>query len=153
MNEYSGAVVLFVLLIVGCNGDASTNEVPDDWIPVEAKDAFSFRAPPDLVEHPVQGKDSFVGKYDSPTLELSFDFGRYSDPLEREDYKSWKFRKTTIDGKRAKIGHSDSRMAIHFPQVIANTKVGDIKLSLFAKLKQPEAKETAETIFRSIDFP
>jgi hypothetical protein len=153
MKNYSAAAALFVLLIAGCNGAASTIEVPDNWISVEAKDAFSFRAPPDLVEHPVQGKDSFVGKYESPMFELSFDFGRYSDPLEREDYKSWKFRKTTIDGKGAKIGHSDSRMAIHFPQVIANTKLGDIKLSMFAKLKQPEAKETAETIFRSIDFP
>jgi hypothetical protein len=100
------------------------------------------------MEQPVQGIDSLVGKYDSPTLELSFDYGRYSDPLEREGYESWKFRNTTIDGKRAKIGSSENRMAVHFPQV-----VGDNKLSMFAKLKVTDADEIVEMIFRTIDFP
>jgi hypothetical protein len=118
------------------------------WITFKAGKAFFFRAPPDLIEKRVKGKDSFVGKYDNPALELSFDYGMYSDPLESEGYRDWKFRNTTIDGRRAKIGWSEDRMAVHFPKV-----EGDNRLSMFANLKQPQAKEIAEIIFRSIDFP
>jgi hypothetical protein len=135
-------------LLAGCNASDSTVKVPDTWVTINAGKAFSFRAPPELVEQPVQGIDSLVGKYDSPTLELLFDYGRYSDPLESEDYREWKFRNTTIDGKRAKIGWSEKRLAVHFPTV-----EGKNKLSMFAQLKQPQARETAEIIFRSIDFP
>jgi hypothetical protein len=153
MKKYSATMVLFVLITAGCNGAATNVEVPEDWASVNAKDAFTFRAPPDLVEQHVQGIDSLVGKYDSPTLELSYDYGMYSDPLEGESYRSWTFRNVTVDGRRARIGHSESRMAIHFPQVGTDSKLGDIKLSMSATLKQPAAKDAAEIIFRSVDFP
>jgi hypothetical protein len=139
---------LSLAILSGCNSTDSTVDVPDSWITFNADQAFSFRAPPDFIEKPVKGKDSFVGKYDSPALELSFDYGMYSDALEREGYRDWKFRNTTIDGKRAKIGWSEERVAVHFPKV-----EGYNRLSMFANLKQPQAKEIAEIIFRSIDCP
>jgi hypothetical protein len=139
---------LFVVVLSGCSSTEPPLDVPDSWITFTAGKAFSFRAPPDLVAKPVQNEDSFGGKYDSPALELTFDYGKYSDPLELEYYRDWQFRNTIIDGKRAKIGWSDDRLAVHFPKV-----EGKNKLSMFAALKQPQTRDVAEIIFRSIDFP
>jgi hypothetical protein len=153
MRYFFPTLGLSLAILSGCNSTESTAdtpaaEVPGTWVTIDAEKMFSFRAPRDLVEQPVQGKDSFVGKYDSPALELTFDYGRYSDPLEHEDYRDWRIRNTTIDGKRAKIGWSGDRIAVHFPRVEGNNR-----LSMFAKLKQPQGREVAEVIFRSVDFP
>src|SRR4051812_22481699 len=43
-----------------------------------AGDKFTFRAPADMVAVPIQGIDSFVGKYSSDKYEVTFDYGWYS---------------------------------------------------------------------------
>ena len=56
------------------------------WLPVEQK-RFTFSIPPDFREVKVQGIDSWVREFQSAdsSVSLSFDWGRYSDPLTRND--------------------------------------------------------------------
>ena len=78
-----GAVALF-FIAVGGRGSAAP-PVPSDWMTINAGGAFTFKAPPTLKAVPAQGIDSFVGRYASRTLDVRFDYGAYSDPMEGED--------------------------------------------------------------------
>ena len=149
MKMVKANVILLVFAILGsCSGSYETPVVtpPDDWQLIKAGDKFTFRAPSDLQPRNVKGIDSFVGEYTSPTLELTFDYGWYSNSLNDEGYSgSW----TTIDGRRAWIATKDDKTGVHFPQVHDTDK--KTKLTMFAKLKG-SSLETVHKIFRSIEF-
>ena len=140
------AATLFLTLSVlaaGCDPPPPAPPVPAGWQTV-ATQGFTFRAPPDLRPVPVQGVDSIVGRYESPTLEVGYDLGWYSDPMEREGYTS---RRVTVDGKAARLATKNDVVAIHFPKLGRNSR-----LTMSVRLKGSDAK-VAETILRSIDFP
>jgi hypothetical protein len=118
--------------------------VQGDWQSIEAEKAFTFKAPPDLQPEQVQGIDSFIGRYVSQSMTVSFDYGWYSDPMDREGFDR---SSTTIDGRRAYIVRKSDVMGVHFPEV-----QGDTKLTMRAELHGADP-ETIETIFRTIDFP
>ena len=139
--------LVVIAVLAGCEPSPpppSVPSVPSDWQTIRANGAFTFKAPPDLKPEPVQGIDSFVGKYVSPTLEVTFDYGWYSDPMNREGYNS---RGVTVDGKSARLVTRGDVVAIHFPKVSGNTK-----LTMSVRLKNAVPK-TAETLLQSIDFP
>src|SRR5262245_66543555 len=50
---------------------------------------FELSAPPEFQEIPVQGIDSYVGLLATPdsTRSIGFDWGAYSDPLDRSRYE------------------------------------------------------------------
>lgn len=135
--------LLAISLAAGCSSPESP-VVPDDWQTIKAGDAFTFKAPPDLRPNPVQGIDSFVGKYTSPGMTLSFDYGWYSDPMNREGFER---SSTMIDGKRAYFARKNSFLGVHFPKI-----EGDTKLTMYVELHGADA-DTVETIFRTIHFP
>lgn len=124
--------------------------VPDGWQLIKAGDGFTFKAPPDLVQQQVQGIDSFVGEYVSPGMVLSFDFGWYSDPMDRQGYER---SDTTIDGRAAYIARNGDEMGVHFPTVDKSSKSETkVKLTMYVKLNGADPK-AVETIFHTIDFP
>lgn len=135
--------LVIIAVFAGC-ARATAPTVPQDWQTIRVDNAFAFKAPPDLKPEPVQGIDSFVGKYTSPTLEVTFDYGRYSDAMNSEGYSS---RGVTVDGKSARLVSKDDVVAIHFPKIS-----GETKLTMSVRLKSADAK-TAETLLQSIDFP
>ena len=138
-------LLLAAALVLGCDASVSPpRPAPPEWQTVSAGKAFTFRAPTDLKPVPVQGKDSFVGNYASPTLEVTFDYGWYSDPMDREGYAS---RAVQVDGKSARLVTKDDVVAIHFPKI-----TGETKLTMSVRLKGADPK-TAETLLQSIDFP
>lgn len=55
---------------------------PADWRRVDAG-PFSILAPPGWAFHQLQGIDSFVGEFVGDGVVLKFDYGLYSDPLDR----------------------------------------------------------------------
>jgi hypothetical protein len=133
------------LLVAGCDSSPPPPPVPPQWQTISARSAFTFRAPADLKPVPVQGVDSFVGKYASSSLEVTFDYGWYSDPMERGGYTS---RTVTVDGKSARLVSKDGVVVgIHFPQVSGKTR-----LTMVVRLNGADPK-LAETLLRSIDFP
>ena len=127
----------------GCTTSTS-HAVPENWQRIEAGKAFTFHAPPDLKPVEVQGIDSFVGQYESPTLTLSFDYGWYSDPMDSEEYVR---SPTEIDGRQAFIARKENVMGVYFPEVEGNNK-----LNMYAELNGADSA-MVEMIFRSIDFP
>ena len=132
--------------------------LPDNWVKVEVSKFFSFSIPPELKEIKVKGKDSMVGRFESKTMALSYDYGWYSDSLkhytERESYKAIE---TTIDGEKAKIvtlkqKTEDAALgyvaAIHFPK-LPNTQS---RLTMFARYAGEKELELAKKIFGTVKF-
>jgi hypothetical protein len=138
------SLLLAVGFGLGCDSSAPAPPVPPGWQAIDAAGAFTFKAPADLKPVPIQGIDSFVGHYVSPTLDVTFDYGRYSDPMKGEGYAS---RSVQVDGKSARLVTQGDVVAIHFPKV-----AGDTRLTMRVRLNGADAK-TAETLLRSIHFP
>jgi len=135
--------LVVIAVLAGCR-PLPAPPVPQDWQTIRANNAFTFKAPPDLKPEAVHGVDSFVGKYASPTLEVTFDYGWHSDPMNREGDSS---QGITVDGKSARLVSRDDVVAIHFPKIS-----GETKLTMRVRLKGADPK-TAETLLQSIDFP
>jgi len=137
-------ILLGIAVLAGCAPSPPAPPVPSSWQTISVDGKFTFKAPPDLKLEPAQGIDSFVGKYVSPTLEVSFDYGWYSDPMNREGYTS---RGVTVDGKSARLVTNGDVVGIHFSKVS-----GETKLTMTVRSKNADAT-TAETVLQSIDFP
>lgn len=132
------------------------SQLPDNWKYINADNSFGFYVPPDMKKDEVQGIDSYVGKFHNNGLELSFDYGIYSDPLEYSKEPDYKEVWVKIDGKSAKIvtfhkpsGYKDFSdvAAVHFPQIGKETK-----LTMWVYCKSPDEQQVAKTIFSSIQF-
>jgi hypothetical protein len=121
---------------------------------------FSFSAPCELVVEPVKGIDSKVGKYVSPTMVLTFDYGRYSSDLR--EFGGWpehRAEQTTIAGKAATVvtfkGTGDFwaqrpfGAAVAFPRVVDG---GAVRLTMVVQGKGAEDQAAAKKIFRSLRF-
>jgi len=141
-----------------CSGDEPTRNIPESWVEIEVSKFFSFSIPPELKEIKVKGKDSMVGRFESKTMALSYDYGWYSDSLKhytaRESYKAIE---TTIDGKKAKIVTLKQKTedvalgyvaAIHFPK-LPNTQS---RLTMFARCAGEKELELAKRIFGTVKF-
>ena len=122
--------------------------IPDDWVTVQAaRKIFEFKAPPDLKQVPVKGVDSLVGRYESPSMLLSFDYGWYSNSLPNEKQPGYSSKIVKINGKTAKIVTFDGVAAVHFPKV-----KDKVRLTVYVILKKKEAKATALQLFQTIRF-
>lgn len=85
----------------------------EEWKTVENQ-SFSFSVPPSFKKTSALGVDSFVEEYSAEGIELSFDYGPYSNNF-REWPKATKFEKVTIDGKAARIGTVKREFRKGFP--------------------------------------
>ena len=122
--------------------------IPSDWITVKApRNTFEFKAPPDLKNVPGRGADSLVGKYESPSMILSYDYGWYSSPLADEKQPEYSSKLVKIDGKTAKVVTYEGVAAVHFPKVKDKNR-----LTVYVLLKKREAQATALQLFRTIRF-
>ena len=140
------AFLCFIFPVVSCDSKpaASATSRPSALVLYSAEDAFTFEGPPDLVEIPTHGIDSYVGEYRSPTMKVSFDYGWYSSPLKR---KGDNVRKMIINGESATLVTKPKHVAIHFPDI---QKSGN-KLTMDVKLNGADPKE-AENLLLSIRF-
>ena len=146
MNRLNLSLLLSVWIVFPAWSQAPA--IPDDWVAVKAAGkTFEFKAPPDLKNVPVRGKDSLVGKYESPSMLLTCDYGWYSDPLPNEKQPGYSSKMVKINGKKAKIVTFDGVAAVHFPKV-----KDKIRLTVYVILKKKEAKATALQLFRTIRF-
>lgn len=123
---------------------------------IEAGKIFSFHAPKEFVEEKVQGIDSFVGRYKSDSIQLSFDYGKFSNALGNNEKKpEFNEREVTVDGLKAKIiSYKDDSIkgfsyftGIHFPLVNKNNL-----LTMTANCKDQSDLKIANAIFISICF-
>jgi len=159
------ALLFLVMLSYGLLSAAyaSPGVVPGNWKTIDAERFFSFSLPMDMEMREVQGKDSYVGKYQSDSIHLSFDYGLYSDPLRYSSMPEYQETLTEIDGKSAKIV-SFHRVeeaegmayaaAVNFSDVSSSeTGFTGLRLTVWINCKGRDDLEVAEMIFRSIRFP
>jgi hypothetical protein len=153
---------LMVFALSALWGCSSTESGPDTTAPagwqwVNSSCDFLFKAPAELQKQAVQGIDSCVGQYRGAGMELSYDYGGYSDPLtDYKDSDEYEEESAMIDGLQAKLisMHLDSGelpyfTAVHFPDV---GKAG-IKLTMSVNCAGPPEVDTAQQILHSISFP
>ncbi|MEJ7727940.1 MAG: hypothetical protein WKG00_01865 [Polyangiaceae bacterium] len=135
---------------------------PDSpWQNIDAGE-FGFTLPCDMVQKPVQGIDSKVASYDSPSLSLMYDYGRYSSDLgELKGQPEMREESSTISGKPARIVTVHSADAANerpFTAAVAFASIGPairadkIRLTMVAHGKTAADQEIAKRIFRSIQF-
>jgi hypothetical protein len=76
--------------LLGCKGtDRSASTEPESrrselgrgWKQVDAGAAFSFDLPIEMEQKRATGTGSYVGEYRSAGMRITFDYGRYSNPL------------------------------------------------------------------------
>ena len=137
------------MAIFGCETVGPQAPVPENWRTVNARDKFTFEAPSNLASQLALGVDSFVGRYASPSMELTFDYGWFSDSLERfKTHPDYSAQTAIIGGKTAIVVTWKGHAAVYFPRV-----TDKIKLTMSAKVKDSAAVDDAQTIFRSVRFP
>lgn len=144
-------------------GDRGTSPCKPDspWQYIDAGE-FAFTLPCDMVQTPVQGIDSIVAQYDSPTLSLIYDYGWYSSSLrEFKGEPELREESLTIGGLPARIitvRSPDATNERPFIAAVAFASVGPAisgkktRLTMQAHGKTAADQETAKRIFRSIQF-
>jgi hypothetical protein len=145
----------------GGDGGASPCKPDSPWQNIDAGE-FAFTLPCDMVQKPVQGIDSKVARYDSASLSLTYDYGRYSSDLgELKSQPELREESATIGGKPARIVTVRSAEAANerpFTAAVAFASVGPairadkIRLTMVAHGTTAADQETAKRIFRSIQF-
>lgn len=124
----------------------------DKWKKIQNK-SFSFSVPPAFKKTEARGIDSFVEEYAAEGIEVSFDYGIYSNNFG--DWpKDTKFEDLKIDRKAARIGTAKQEFHKGFPY---STQVhikldGGVALSMFAACKSEKEVALARKIFETIAF-
>lgn len=131
-------------------GSSTVVVAPTNWHKVEAG-AFSLFAPSGWEFHQLQGIDSYVGEFVGDGVVLSFDFGRYSNPLDEAKEPAYIIAHESIGGFSAKIvsprtpGHGVT--GVYFRNVgLSNA------LCLYGKDLTAAQQELVLTIFETIRF-
>ena len=145
----------------GSDGGTSSCRPDSPWQNIDAGE-LAFTLPCDMVQKPVQGIDSKVASYESPTLSLMYDYGRYSSDLgELKGQPEFREESSTIGGKPARIVTARSADAANQPPFTAGvafasvgpaSRADKIRLTMVAHGKTAADQETAKRIFRSIRF-
>ncbi len=159
--KLAGIGLASALFLIVSASMATESGLPDNWINVSANQKFDLMAPAGTEVHPAKGIDSFVGSIEAPDFSLSFDYGRYSNPLnDMSGDAKYEIRDVVIDGKAANVitayapRFSTDRpyfIGIHFPEV-KKTAVGSTKLTVFSLLETADYYTVVANIFETIQF-
>lgn len=173
--------LFLILVMAGC---ADRDKVSGEDIPADSedppagwrlasynRDRFRFHVPPDMENIPVQGIDSLVGKFESPNITLTFDYGGFSGGLfgekpEEEQSRlrsqpDFELEELRIDGYPAEImTYRNPDGGISEQANIINLKVTELSespnwktsLRMTAQCRSIDDYETARRIFSSIRF-
>jgi hypothetical protein len=141
------SLLIGTLILAQATTPAQSQGLPTDWILFKAGNAFTFRGPADLKEEKIQGEDSFVGKYISPTMNIEFDYGIYSGAYSGEKYK---LQDITVDSRKAVLAKWDGGVGLYVGNIDGNTKTPlMLSMGVFCR---PENAKQAERLLRSIKF-
>lgn len=131
--------------------------MPADWRTWDLG-AFQLRAP-DHMQLSAGGIDSQAGALTAEGLRIDYDFGLYSDPLERrDDAVQYDASSGSIDGLPARFvrfrtrdpaGHSRTCSGVHVPRV-RQSGTGPLSLTVLACAALPERLTDMPAVFASI---
>lgn len=126
------------------------------WSKVNAT-YFEFSLPDNFKKVARHGDDSYVGEYQSKTVLLSFDYGLYSNSLQKLDsYSEYLERTEIIHGHKAKIvtytkPSTKFVIAINFPKGGRLYKSGNA-LTIISICRSKRDYEVVQKIYASIRF-
>jgi hypothetical protein len=124
-------------------------QVPKNWQKIDTG-AFTFYAPPDFKNVPVNGIDSFVGEYENADWRVHFDFGSWSNKLNDKDYTT---KEIVIDNRRGHLAFKDKFSGVYLPDVYPPQNGGSSHLNVCIDFKKEDGdKKLAEIILRSLEF-
>ena len=143
-----------ILVIIFMSAVALAVAAPSEqtWRKIENK-SFTFSVPSFFKKTDQSGIDSFVEEYVADGIELSFDYGIYSN-----DFGDWpketKFESVKVNGRSARIGTVMHEFHRGFPY---STQIhikldGSSSLSMFAACKSEKEVALARKIFETITF-
>jgi hypothetical protein len=128
----------------------SATPAPSNWRKVDAG-PFSILAPSGWEFHQLQGVDSYVGEFVGEGMVLTFDFGRYSNPLKEQKKPAYIVVHKSIGGFRAKV--VSPRTPCHGITGVYFHDVGHATaLCLWGKDLTSTQQELALTIFETLRF-
>jgi len=132
-------------------GEVST----DDWMDVSTDCGYTFEAPRDLVEIPVQGIDSCVVKFDSAACTYVGDYGNASNSLEGDGAEPGEYEAIEIFGVPTMLVTYTSkvdgrwRTSVHLPRGEYTKPTLTMEASCVSKQTLP----IAQALFRTIRLP
>jgi hypothetical protein len=147
------AVMLLSSLALSIGGCSQGDKPPTGWQKLETG-AFSLYGPPGWELRKRQGFDSYVAELAGDGMVLSFDFGRYSNPLSDAQEPSYVIVYEVVHGVNAKIVSpkkpGQGITGIYFPSV-PTAEIGN-KLCLVGYDLTAAQQETALRMFQTIRF-
>jgi hypothetical protein len=151
MASLRSALFLILAAAVASNADCGEPQ----WHRIDAG-PFTFEAPSDVAASPLHGiaVDSLVKEYRGLSLDIMFDYGRYSGSLKGySDTKS-----ETIGGLIARVGayedtpQGDFRFGHFRGAHFAATSEPTMRLTMYISCRDAAACKDAESILRTIRF-
>ena len=152
-RAHTVALALVGMLVVTA-GTASTL-----WQTLKLSE-FTFSAPSNLV-HKVGGIDSQAGTLSDSKLQISYDYGAYSDTLTSvEGAVAFKERTGFVDGLASRFvsftrldtrGQNQACEGVHVP-LVRKSAIGSIKLTMLLCGDAKKVRATADKLFASIKF-
>jgi hypothetical protein len=141
---------------------AETNINTENWVLLNAENAFTLRAPPETKFKQQQAIDSVASSFENPKFEINFDYGHYSNTLGgMKSDPSYKVEDILIDGRKGVLvtgagkAHWGCKDLVTAAYVVVARKSGDwgdTRLEIDGCAKSPEDISTLQEIFRTIVF-
>lgn len=148
---------IILLLLTAISTLVSAEELAAlKWSKVNAT-YFEFSLPDNFKKVARHGEDSYVGEYQSKTVLLSFDYGQYSNSLQKLDsYREYFEQTEVIHGHKAKIvtytkSNTEFVIAIHFPKGGRPYKSGNA-LTIISICRSKQDYDVVQKIYSSIKF-
>jgi hypothetical protein len=156
------ALLILALIMLASLTYSYSSQGFKGWKNIRVGEVFSFSIPSNLKVMDVKGIDSLIGSYRCEDLELTYDYGWYSDPLNYSNYPEYKEERVTIDGREAKIvTFKDTKQkqgltyvtGIHIAKVnTEDEEHGQNRLTMKISSKKRDMEKIAREIFSSIKF-
>lgn len=147
---------LWAMALAGPPGQAMAADCQRQALP-----GFSLCLPPGWQHVPGSGTDSTVGSLRGPGVELRYDLGLYSDPLQPpEGAIEFQARPAELQGRpvrwvRYRLSQQDQTwhlLGLHVPEV-RRTAMGPLRLTLLARSAEAGPIDATAVILGSLGLP
>lgn len=158
MHELCRIFLCISVIVLASCSHAGRVVVPSSWVKEDVGE-FTFYRPRSIVPVPVQGIDSKVGRYESSTIELGFDYSGYADDLTINvggSASAFHYFTDSIAGRTVRIAinyypthpfPNRHVIAVHFDSLGTNKNGA---LTMYAWCRDTVQFDTAVMVFRSI---
>lgn len=160
-QAYTILPLLILMIVAGCvEQKTQNNSLEGGWKTIDAEGKFSFDLPQSMNKKEVRPLDSFVQQYVGDGMLVIFDYGWFSDPLNRYESEPEYWR------EQKKVGGFDATLITYKPdgdlgkyyagiafRNIKNDGIQPNHLTMSVLYNNSEDKNTAIKILESIRFP